>query len=225
MIIRNTTSRQLAPFKLPLATFALSCIILSATFVLCQPCVLLQNDVILIVLMGPAIFIHPAISSICFVIFQATLILCTLQVASPYLFKILAKKDKITPLWQIVSLAVPFVMTWLVLIVPLVVFSFKSYGEIYDRKEAYQRIVSAYNETLNWTTVLCHLQTERNRQIVANIAGGSMYHWMHQRRGEHDQVIRIVENPKASQMGDICSRWFRTNRQHFPIKCEFIPLP
>ncbi|KAK6048755.1 hypothetical protein COOONC_13740 [Cooperia oncophora] len=41
-------------------------------------------------------------------------------------------------------------MTWLVLIVPLVVFSFKSYGEIYDRKEAYQRIVSAYTN-LNWT--------------------------------------------------------------------------
>ncbi|KAK5985559.1 hypothetical protein GCK32_007489 [Trichostrongylus colubriformis] len=144
MIIRNTTSRQLTSYKLPLAMFAFSSILLSLTFLFCQPCVLLNNDVILIVLLSPTCFIHPAVTSFCFVLFQATMIFCTLQVASPYLFKMLAKKEETAKKWQIGSIVMALAVIWLVIMVPLIVFSFQTYDDIHEREEVHRRIVKDY---------------------------------------------------------------------------------
>uniref|UniRef100_A0A7I4YPM5 G protein-coupled receptor n=1 Tax=Haemonchus contortus TaxID=6289 RepID=A0A7I4YPM5_HAECO len=141
MIVRNVTSRQLNAYKLPLAMLAFTGIVLSATFLLCQPCVLLHEDVILIVLLGPVIFIHPIIASICFVFLQAALILWTIQIASPLFFKMLARKEKGAVKWQVGSIVLTLAMTWLLLIVPIVVFSFESHEEIHEREGIYERIV------------------------------------------------------------------------------------
>ncbi|EYC11329.1 hypothetical protein Y032_0051g2148 [Ancylostoma ceylanicum] len=90
--IRNTNSRHLVQYNVPLSLIALSDILLSATFLLCQPCVIVKDDIALVILLGPATFIHPAFATVCLVIFKATLVLCTLQVASLYAFKMLAQK-------------------------------------------------------------------------------------------------------------------------------------
>ncbi|VDO35754.1 unnamed protein product [Haemonchus placei] len=141
MIVRNVTSRQLNAYKLPLAMLAFTGIVLSATFLLCQPCVLLHEDVILIVLLGPVIFIHPMVASICFVFLQAALILWTIQIASPLFFKMLARKEKGAFKWQIGSIVLALAVTWLLIIVPIIVFSFESHEEILEREGIYERIV------------------------------------------------------------------------------------
>lgn len=109
LVVRGNTSRNVAPFKLCFVLSALTGIVLSVTFLLCQPvsglrpsqcalavrnsfqCVLLNERVVLVVLLGPSVFVHPVVATMCFVLFEAAFVLCVLQVASPYLFKVLIR--------------------------------------------------------------------------------------------------------------------------------------
>ncbi|WKY08614.1 hypothetical protein Q1695_007836 [Nippostrongylus brasiliensis] len=149
-VIRNTTSRHLAPHRISFGLLALSDILLSVSFLLSQPCVLLDGDVIVVVLLGPAVFIHSVFISICFVIFLATLILCLLQVTAPYVFKAISRQNH-TLRWQIVTVIATLLVTWLLFIVPLISISLTTHGDSIDRLEHFDRFVKDYTK-FTWTS-------------------------------------------------------------------------
>ncbi|VDO88953.1 unnamed protein product [Heligmosomoides polygyrus] len=146
LVVRGNTSRNVAPFKLCFVLSALTGIVLSVTFLLCQPCVLLNERVVLVVLLGPSVFVHPVVATMCFVLFEAAFVLCVLQVASPYLFKVLIRMDKNELRWQIISVVTVVVITWLVVIAPMVYFSTETASEVRTHQEHYERIILAYTK-------------------------------------------------------------------------------
>ncbi|KAJ1346190.1 hypothetical protein KIN20_000916 [Parelaphostrongylus tenuis] len=144
-IIHRNASRHLSQYKLSLTLIAFSDIAVSTFFLLCQPCILVDGQIILAVLLGPSTFIHHVLASLCFVVFIFIFVLCTLQVATPFLFRVFAHKENKTSC-QVSYILITAAIVGLIIVAPLVFLCFQTANNNTKKFDHFQRVVKEFSK-------------------------------------------------------------------------------